>query len=85
MTVHHDLRFPDAGVSGILQQEHRDLDPVIVGDGSGQDEVFNALQGRVPRIRIVVNPVIESSSSSCCPSSFPFMTKFVRSAACWRR
>ena len=57
MTVYNDLRFLDAAVDSILQQEYRDLELIIVDDGTGQPAVFDALARRDPRIRIVVNPV----------------------------
>jgi glycosyltransferase involved in cell wall biosynthesis len=57
MTVYNDLRFLDAAVDSILQQEFRDLELVIVDDGTGQDAIFGALKNRDPRIRLVTNPV----------------------------
>ncbi|MGC2774165.1 MAG: glycosyltransferase, partial [Bradyrhizobium sp.] len=56
MTVYNDLRFLDAAVDSILQQEFRDLELVIVDDGTGQDAIFEALERRDPRIRLVINP-----------------------------
>jgi glycosyltransferase involved in cell wall biosynthesis len=56
MTVYNDFRFLDAAVDSILQQEFRDLELIIVDDGSGKDAIFEALARRDPRIRIVVNP-----------------------------
>ena len=43
MTVYNDLRFLDAAVDSILQQEFRDLELIIVDDGTGQDAMFAAL------------------------------------------
>jgi glycosyltransferase involved in cell wall biosynthesis len=57
MTVYNDLRFLDAAVDSILQQEFRELELVIVDDGTGQDALFKALARRDPRIRLVTNPV----------------------------
>jgi glycosyltransferase involved in cell wall biosynthesis len=56
MTVYNDLRFLDAAVDSILRQEFRDLELVIVDDGTGQDAIFRALGRRDPRIRLVTNP-----------------------------
>jgi glycosyltransferase involved in cell wall biosynthesis len=56
MTVYNDLRFLDAAVESILQQEFRDLELVIVDDGTGQDAIFKVLERRDPRIRLLVNP-----------------------------
>jgi glycosyltransferase involved in cell wall biosynthesis len=56
MTVYTDQRFLNAAVDSILQQDFRDLELIIVDDGSGQDAVFQALARRDSRIRIVVNP-----------------------------
>ncbi len=56
MTVYTDQRFLDAAVESILNQEFRDLELVIVDDGTGQDEVFRALARRDPRIRLFSNP-----------------------------
>ena len=56
MTVYNDMRFLDAAVDSILRQEFRDLELIIVDDGTGQDAIFDALARRDPRIRIVVNP-----------------------------
>jgi glycosyltransferase involved in cell wall biosynthesis len=56
MTVYNDLRFLDVAVDSILRQEFRDLELVIVDDGTGEDALFKALERRDPRIRIVVNP-----------------------------
>jgi glycosyltransferase involved in cell wall biosynthesis len=56
MTVYQDQRFLDAAVDSILEQEFCDFEFIIVDDGTGQDAVFQALQRRDPRIRIVINP-----------------------------
>ena len=56
MTVYNDLRFLDEAVGSILHQELRDLEFIIVDDGTGQKAVFDALERRDPRIKIVVNP-----------------------------
>lgn len=56
MTAYNDLRFIGEAVDSILRQEFRDLELIIVDDGSGQDEIFGALAQRDPRIRIIVNP-----------------------------
>ncbi len=55
MTVYNDLRFLDAAVDSILQQEFRDLELVIVDDGTGQEAIFQSVARRDPRIRLVVN------------------------------
>lgn len=55
MTVYNDLRFLDQAVDSVLQQDFRDLELVIVDDGTGEDALFRSLQQRDPRIRIVVN------------------------------
>lgn len=57
MTVYNDLRFLDQAVDSVLQQDFRDLELVIVDDGTGEDALFRSLQQRDPRIRIVVNPI----------------------------
>jgi glycosyltransferase involved in cell wall biosynthesis len=56
MTAYNDLRFLEAAVDSILQQEFRDLELILVDDGTGHDAIFRALASRDPRIRIVVNP-----------------------------
>ncbi|MBN8938639.1 MAG: glycosyltransferase [Rhizobiales bacterium] len=56
MTVYNDFRFLDAAVDSVLGQEFRDLELIIVDDGTGEDARFDALARRDPRIRIVVNP-----------------------------
>jgi glycosyltransferase involved in cell wall biosynthesis len=56
MTAYNDLRFLDQAVDSILQQEFRDLELIIVDDGTGQHAIFEALASRDQRIRIVVNP-----------------------------
>jgi glycosyltransferase involved in cell wall biosynthesis len=56
MTVYNDLRFLDEAVDSILHQEFRDLELIIVDDGTGQDALFRALEHRDPRVRLVVNP-----------------------------
>jgi glycosyltransferase involved in cell wall biosynthesis len=56
MTVYKDLRFLDAAVDSVLQQDFRDLELVIVDDGNDQHAIFQALERRDPRIRLVVNP-----------------------------
>lgn len=56
MTVYNDLRFFDAAVDSILGQDFRDLELVIVDDGTGQTELFDSVARRDPRIRLVVNP-----------------------------
>lgn len=56
MTAYNDLRFLDEAVNSVLQQDFRDLELVIVDDGTGEDALFRSLQQRDPRIRIVVNP-----------------------------
>jgi glycosyltransferase involved in cell wall biosynthesis len=57
MTAYGDLRFLDTAVDSILRQEFRDLELIIVDDGTGQGAIFDALAQRDPRVRIVVNPV----------------------------
>jgi len=57
LTVYNDLRFLDAAVDSILQQEFRDFELVIVDDGTGEDAIFRALEHRDPRVRLVVNPM----------------------------
>jgi glycosyltransferase involved in cell wall biosynthesis len=56
MTVYNDLRFLDEAVDSILGQEFADLELIIVDDGTGEDQRFNALARRDPRIRLVTNP-----------------------------
>lgn len=56
MTVYNDLRFLDEAVDSILQQDFRDLELVIVDDGTRQHARFKTLERRDPRIRLVVNP-----------------------------
>ena len=57
LTVYNDLRFLNAAVDSILQQEFRDFELVIVDDGTGEDAIFRALEHRDPRVRLVVNPM----------------------------
>ena len=57
MTAYNDLRFLETAVDSILRQEFRDLELIIVDDGTGQNAVFDALAQRDPRVRIVVNPI----------------------------
>lgn len=57
MTVYNDLRFLDEAVASILEQTFRDLELIIVDDGTGENELFQALARRDPRIRVIVNPV----------------------------
>ena len=64
MTVYNDLRFLDAAVDSILQQEFRDLELIIVDDGTGQDAIFEALRHRDPRIRLVTNPANAGASAA---------------------
>jgi glycosyltransferase involved in cell wall biosynthesis len=56
LTVFGDLRFLDAAVESILRQDYRDLELIIVDDGTGQEALFNEFAARDPRIRLVVNP-----------------------------
>ena len=55
MTVYNDLRFLHEAVDSILEQEFRDLELIIVDDGTGNEALFGALERRDPRIRLVVN------------------------------
>jgi len=45
MTVYNDFRFLDAAVDSVLGQEFRDLELIIVDDGTGEDARFDALHG----------------------------------------
>ena len=56
MTVYKDLRFLDAAVDSILQQDFRDLELIVVDDGNNQDALFETFSQRDPRIRIVSSP-----------------------------
>jgi glycosyltransferase involved in cell wall biosynthesis len=56
MTAYKDLRFIDEAVDSVLRQDFRDLELIIVDDGSGNHALFEDLARRDPRIRIVTNP-----------------------------
>jgi glycosyltransferase involved in cell wall biosynthesis len=55
MTVHNDLRFLDAAVESILVQDFKDLELIIVDDGTHQGAVMERLVERDPRICLIVN------------------------------
>ncbi len=56
LTAYGDLRFIDAAVDSILQQDYRELELVIVDDGTGQEHLFDGYAARDPRVRLIVNP-----------------------------
>jgi glycosyltransferase involved in cell wall biosynthesis len=55
-SAYNDLRFLDAAVDSVLQQDFRDFEFIIVDDGTGETAIFDSLRGRDPRIRVLVNP-----------------------------
>lgn len=55
MTVYRDFRFFDEAVESVLRQDFEDLELVIVDDGNADKSALARVQGRDPRIRLLVN------------------------------
>ncbi len=64
MCAYGDVRFLDEAVDSVLAQEFRDLELVLVDDGTGATALFAALARRDPRIRLVTNPVNVGTAES---------------------
>jgi hypothetical protein len=69
MTVFNDLRFLDVAVDSILRQEFRDLELVIVGDGTGEDALFKAAPP--PRQTAASGPRVPTSSCAWMRTILP--------------
>jgi glycosyltransferase involved in cell wall biosynthesis len=55
MPAYNDLRFFDAAVQSILDQDYPDFELIIVDDGSGYGDSFARQADRDPRVRILTN------------------------------
>jgi len=64
MAVGPDLRFLDEAVTSVLEQDHTDLELVLVDDATGAAEVFAALAARDPRVRVISNPANVGAAAS---------------------
>ena len=56
MTVYNDLRFLDAAIDSVLNQDLADIELIVVDDGTGLHDRFATIAQRDPRIKVVVNP-----------------------------
>lgn len=56
MTAYNDLRFLDAAIDSVLNQDLADIELIVVDDGTGLRDRFEAIARRDRRIRVVVNP-----------------------------
>jgi glycosyltransferase involved in cell wall biosynthesis len=56
MTVYNDLRFLDAAIDSVLNQDLADVELIVVDDGTGLRDRFEAIAQRDQRIRVVINP-----------------------------
>ncbi|WP_075077880.1 glycosyltransferase family 2 protein [Terrimicrobium sacchariphilum] len=59
MTVYNARAYLDVGIRSILGQTFRDLEFLIIDDGStdGGEEILKAWAGKDSRIRLILNPV----------------------------
>lgn len=56
LTAYGDLRFLDEAIDSVLAQEFRDIELVVVDDGTDDHARFEAIRQRDPRIRLITNP-----------------------------